>query len=372
MKSDLEIYEHANLIISAISKEISQKYQELNGGDLKVSWHESIAFNAYAHIKNEKNQTPDHAVGLHYELARKLYHDCVEFYEFINIDSVANNLQNLPEFILHFPTGIDKDAAIDYMFVASFSWVFFHECGHLSQGHKFVRSEYLNNEKYTHDQIHESTSSESRKLSEEESLISHVTEFAADYHATLMGISGLIHNCLHSDIQISHTDKVDLVLKINTLYLLGINLVFYNFHEKFFTECNFEFTTSHPHPLLRVGRLITLNIEYFDLINNSNFFNHKFDKLHLTTVGADCSILAYNYWCWSRNLILDIDNSHLGINDYSNPNLLQYYNRIITAWDKVLPTIDLLFDHEEVYLMVFSKQFRTLTRNDQITNNPRE
>ena len=112
--TDFEIYQLAQNIASSITNDLdASRYAELKGS-LSVSWiSKPKKFNAWAE----------------------------EFFDFaetqLTTDAfkpVFGDLHPIP-----FPSSFSKENSVKNIFIASFTWVYFHELGHAAQEHGHVR-----------------------------------------------------------------------------------------------------------------------------------------------------------------------------------------------------------------------------------------
>jgi hypothetical protein len=184
---DRAIYDLAVRIIDGIKEDFQGvNYSELEG-TLQVVWGEEKRFTASAFSSGDLDRPPQHTVRLTYELARQIYRDGEQFYDFLK-----SGIQPYRSAFLTYdppappplPESFTREDFQNNFLAAALTWVFAHEIGHLTQEHGYIRSKFGNTGE-ANLEIHEcEVMSSSASLSPATSAIYHATELAADFEAT--------------------------------------------------------------------------------------------------------------------------------------------------------------------------------------------
>ena len=146
--SESEVYQLAGNVINSICRDMNNTIYKKIGGKLSIIWRENESFNASAKILNSLADPPNHQIFLNYYLVKELYRDVVAYHEFAenihyqpDILQLLNSISEAPML----PKDFTKQDNINNMFMASLTFVFFHELGHLMQQHGRIRAVFSEN-----------------------------------------------------------------------------------------------------------------------------------------------------------------------------------------------------------------------------------
>jgi hypothetical protein len=111
-------------------------------GSLVFTWSDNLQIGARAYSRGSINEPPCHKITISHQLAIDLYRDAESCCGFMRSEHYQESLQaTFPELSTIFATlnSMEKHVATNNMFMASLTWVFFHEIGHCMQEHKYIR-----------------------------------------------------------------------------------------------------------------------------------------------------------------------------------------------------------------------------------------
>jgi hypothetical protein len=220
------------------------------------------------------------------------------------------------------------------MFIGALTWVFFHELGHLSQEHGYIRKKY--GAQPLDSRVVDCDSNGSDEMSVREATISHVTELAADVEATQWCSFELIRHFIPE----GGADEHDLAEFQANLFLMtaGISCALYRFNGRRSIEPTNIPIGSHPTPIRRLEVCLANIFEKLDL-GGAGKRIHRLDrkKLVYTCTGAAYSVGFY----WLTQLYAsDIRPTHFipkGV--LQDPFIGEYWAEIIKTWDEFEPDI---------------------------------
>jgi len=194
---DSEVINLAVEVLSSISGDLAKGIYAQLGGSLELAWSIEPRVSAWAEAPGNPNDPPRHRVVICYELALRLYKD-IEDYHTFGADALLEEPYKtvFKEFDPkpRLPDHIDRLDSIRNMFIGALTWVFFHEMGHLMQEHGHIRAKF--GSQCSEVLIEDCEAVGSRILGPTESLISHVTEFAADVEAVQWCTQELVRHFL--------------------------------------------------------------------------------------------------------------------------------------------------------------------------------
>jgi hypothetical protein len=365
---NIEINDLAVRIIQGVRDDMQQEHYSPLGGELSIHWGEQNAFTASAHSIGELNEPPRHLVRLTYELARQIYRDAENFYEFLNGD-----IKSYSDFFYLYeppsapslPPYIDKEYFLNNFFAAALTWVFAHEIGHLSQEHGYIRAKYGNIVQESAE-IHECAATEENQiLTPKASLISHATELAADFEATNWCFFEISRHFAKP-----RGDEAEPFIDGIFVFICAITCTFYRFNGLEAREPQTEPIGSHPHQIFRVEKNINQLIELIDMSRDSISVNlGRTELVHLYHRAASAASI---FWLSQHAKPREVKGEFLVGGAMNHVNMRQYLPKIFAAWDEVRPEIDVIkrfnlgrphprgSEPFDLGLMSFTKQFREL------------
>ncbi|MES2207272.1 MAG: hypothetical protein V4525_10845 [Pseudomonadota bacterium] len=323
---DFEIYNIAVEIIHSINQDINEAIYEGVNGSLSLVWSDQKLFNAWAESCEDFTKPPKHKIGLHYELARQIYRDAENYCNFAENELPKEKFQNLFTILQPAPTlpaALSKDDCCYIMFVGALTWVYFHELGHLTQEHGYIRKIFSTN---TSMAIHECLANSPNKLDEKNSILSHVMEIAADFEA--------ITFCI---FELSRHFEGEKLQGAIYMFICGISCIFHRFNEEKLLPSEAQPTGSHPNPIIRMEFNLPHIYELLDIFQKP--FKLHLDRkgiVHLYYRAAHSSSL---FWLWQNTEIQDIPNYYFLEGILNRPDLKPYFRSIISTWDEIEPTI---------------------------------
>lgn len=334
---DLEIYNIAADILNKITQGVRNEfYVKKLGGSLRFSFSEEPRVTAWASSKGDPTLHPDHEVVFSYELVRQLYRQIEGYYGFAT-STLLEEKEPLTTLLKHLdprpklPDHTSKNDVILIMFISAITWVFFHELGHLDQEHGHIRS--LFGGKGSKTLVEDCAADDKETLKGQAAAVSHVTEFAADVHATVFSLLVLKQNFLFREEATEAKRQKDFK---DNLYLMvcGMSSVFYLFNGERPLDPVKETEGSHPTPIRRLELCVPNIYERLDLDGKLHGMSRK-ELVHLC-VGAAESV-GY-YWLWPYVNPETIKYLIGGV--LQDPYKTSYWKEIVLAWDKVKPEIE--------------------------------
>lgn len=359
--NEQEVYLLAGEVISNICRDLNETiYQEI-GGKLSIVWREDESFNASAKILNRLTDPPNHIIFLNYYLVKELYGDVVAYHEFVenihyhpDILAVLNTISEEPLL----PESFIKKDNINNMFMASLTFVFFHELGHLMQQHARIRAVFLGNDS-DNLTLDECDVENSILLTGKQAAVSHTTELAADANAIARCIHELMRQFSHESL-VGQDDKGKLFLEVVKLFVSGISSLFYRFRGVDSGRIEEVPLGTHPLPLVRLEMNLPRIYEMlsFDVIDK--IMGHKLNREEIVRLVSKSAYSGAFFW-----LVRNADRSQGIPENYLFKGLLEseelrkYVKCIITTWDEIKPMID-LYSLEDLpfSILSFTEQLR--------------
>ncbi|GBR56770.1 hypothetical protein [Gluconobacter sphaericus] len=334
---DAEIYELAGDILGRINNETNDIIYAPLGGKLSIYWSEKEIYGAYASSLSQSDKPPQHSITIYYEFVRQVWRDIENFCEFLRSRPEAdftpyefyNNRTKLPECF-------NEDEHVRNMFIAAITWVYFHELGHLLQEHGIIRHEFgpRGNEAMQTTHVHDFEVSHHKPINDREALVSHVTELAADFAATIFYATDLLRHI--EDPSFADAEERPEVL-CGTLYLMvcGLSLVFFRFNGSKPIVPIAAVEGSHPKPLTRLELLLSQICEYLGIVETET--GHSFNQELLEVLCTKAVFSTTMYWSWTNGDDFDVSFTLRG--GQSSPVNMQYLQKIVAIWDEILPRI---------------------------------
>jgi hypothetical protein len=355
---DHEIYDLAASVVGTLASELTSGIYAETKGTLTSAWKTEPRFNASAQSNSDSSKPPDHTIVLHYELARQLYRDAEQFVAFVTDQFDRGAMRDLlrdldvSTVVSEFVQGGDDSSR--NMFLSTLTWVFFHEFGHLSQEHGWIRSSGAG--AHSPHIVEECKAAGDTPLVGREAAIAHVTELAADFEATTFCLRELIRHFLP---QPGSGRKASRPQFRRTLFGLvsGIACACYRFHGMKGGPREHLPLGTHPHPLRRLEVAVSQIYELLDLIEASTEEGHGMTRTQLVQLGTAASFCAAVLWSGSIGAALSDEDFIKGLlNDHAASS---YWGAIITMWDEIEPQILAVRRFDSGFgLLRFTDEFR--------------
>ena len=355
--TDIEINELSIEVITSIAEDLRVAYYDKVGGTHTIEWGVEQSINAYADSNSNPESSPNHKIIINYELLRAIYRDIETYCYYIenNVDSeVFENLcgkDMQPKDLL--TNYFSKESYHRNIFLASITWVFFHELGHLKQEHGYVRSMF---NKLGVTLISECSINNEKTLEGKAAAVSHITEIAADFEAI---------NICNLEL-IKHFKGKDMLLPAIFLFTSGVSLAIYAFYnKKILMESNIPQGT-HPNPLVRLEIMLPQIWEFFSIPQLEEVLKVKLSRKDLVYTCQSAASSVGIFWMKKNQLPLDTDSlNNLTQGMYQRPELITYMKILIETWDEIIPIINLNRSKREIItndfgLLYFTDESRSL------------
>lgn len=348
---DVEIYELAYNVLIVNNDLFNELYYSKQGGQLKLCWKDSNEVNASATSYNSFGEPPNHTITINYGLVKQLYIDSINYVEYLKsgIDNDFfeyvwkddNHLDKLLEYA-------SEDATVNYIFIAAITWVYFHELGHLTQEHGFIRGKEIGQ---VINDIIECDANQDSEFDSNMSLIFHVTEIAADYFATSW--------CVFDIIRQFTEDKREVAIRI---IMSGIAIILHRFNGVNNYEVELTPKGSHPKPFVRLELLVPIIFEKLSSINTP-------ERASFVKAAALASTTVSVFWLRQNAEIKGVPEHYIIEGIRNRPGVLNYLKPIITTWDRILPTIlaNNKFDMD-IQIMRFSEELKEIVFTNDRSN----
>ncbi|MEI6715151.1 MAG: hypothetical protein WCO60_15435 [Verrucomicrobiota bacterium] len=367
--NEIEINQRASEVTSEITSGLQGGLYEGIQGTLRILW-DTKELNAWAESTYINNKQANHKITIGYKLAQQLYGISKEYQRFMQLNqdcetfkdsfSYLNTIPKLPKFD-------SIDSSIENMFLGGLTWVYFHELGHLTQEHQYIRNKFSTN-KSTSPHIEESFSKSYNPPQGKDAAISHATEFAADHEAVSYCLGELFRHFIpREEIENNAITANSRSEFLNTLFLFvcGLSCTMYLFHGVDTRELTKLPEGSHPEPIRRLEACIPQLIETLDLFSQS-ISSLKINRKEIANlcIGAAHS---FGYFWRSRN---GNPNTEIINGILQDPHLCSYWGEVIAAWDEIEPFIvSIRWFGTNLGLLQFTDTIRHKIYNNQQPEN---
>lgn len=354
--TNIEINELSIEVITSIAEDLRVAYYNKVGGTLTIEWGVEEKINAYAESNSNPESSPNHKIIINYELLRTIYRDIEKYCYYIENNADSELFEHLckkdkqPKDLL--TNYFSKEAYHRNIFLASITWVFFHELGHLKQEHGYVRNMF--NESVV-TLISECSTNSEETLEGKASAVSHITEIAADCEAISLCNLELI----------KHFKGKDLLPAI-FLFTSGVSLAIYAFYNKrILMESDVPLGT-HPNPLVRLEIMLPHIWEFFSIPQLEGVLKVKLSREELVYTCQAAASSVGIFWMKKNELPLDSDSlSNLTQGMFQRPKLITYMKILIETWDDIVSIINLNRSKREIItnnfgLLYFTDESRSL------------
>ena len=360
---DIKIYELASLVLGDITRDLNESTYVKLGGELTIHWRTEKIFGAFASTLSEIGTPPKHRITIYYELVRQVWRDAEDLCNFLRIIPQDSDVDKLYDFYgdrIKLPKCFDSQTLVKNMFVATITWVYFHEIGHLMQEHGVIRAEFGDghgNAARTTD-VQDFEASDDKRLAGREVLVSHVTELAADFEATHRYVFELLRHIRAPDF-VDEKDRTEVLSGLIYVMVCGLSLLFmrFNGNQPILPTAGIE--GSHPNPLLRLEINVPQIFENLDLISKSGVLKHGINRKQLVLICGKAALSATLYWSMTKTTKQKLDERFLLKGLLSNSTVLQYLQPIVRCWDEMLPRVNEIRRFgSSLSLMNFTESFR--------------
>lgn len=361
---DIEIYELASRVLSDITHDLNESTYVKLGGELTFHWRTEKIFGAFASTLSEVGEPPKHRITMHYEFVRQVWRDAEDLCKFLRSipeDSGTDKLYDFYGDRIKLPKCFNDQELVQNMFVATITWVYFHEIGHLMQEHGVIRAEFVDDhgDPAETTDVHDFEASNDKRLVGREALVSHVTELAADFEATHFYVFELLRHVTNPDF-VADEERTEVLSGLIYLMVCGLSLLFlrFNGNQPFLPTAVIE--GSHPNPLTRLEINVPQIFENLDMIGRLGVVNHGLDRRQLVLLCAKAALSATLYWSMTKTTKQEFDDRFLLKGLLFNSDVLQYLQPIVSCWDEMLPRVKKIRRFgSPISLMNFTDSFRT-------------
>jgi len=335
---DTDIFDLATHVLSSISGDLANGNYTESGGTLDFAWSPERRVSAWAESPGDPNIAPNHRVVICYELALRLYRDIEDYHLFgagalleEPYETIFKDFKPKPRL----PSHISKLNSIRNMFIGALTWVFFHEIGHLTQEHGYIRKKFGGRKLET--RIEDCESDGSSELGARASLISHVTEFAADVEAVQWCIQELYRHFLPEK---GNGTEHDLKEFQSNLFLMvaGISCALYRFNGDRAVDPTEHPVGSHPTPVRRLEVCLPNVYEKLDF-GGIGHEVHRLNRSELVYICTGAADSAGFFWLRRQAVGNEIPAHFLTKGLLRDPFKASYWAAIIRAWDEMEPEI---------------------------------
>lgn len=352
--TDLEKYNLATSVLSLICKGLNDGLYRKIGGKVSIQWQTLQKVDAWADSRSNLTEPADHVIGIDYELIRQVYDDIDQYCTFIenNTDDALFELlfEKDDEVFELIRSDWSGSEVRENMFMGAITWVFFHELTHLLQEHGVVRGSVGSQSELL---IHEFNINQDMSiLRGRAACISHATELAADYGATVWCVTELIRQyCPSFD---GNSDCDENLQKTLQLFVGGISCLFYRFYGKAPSFFESQPSGAHPHPIVRLETTVPIIYELLTDNNSAERKNLVF-RFSQTSTSVGVFWLKYIYNSSIRPELLFLEGT------VNRDGGREYLTEIVNVWDEIKP---LILNNQrwssDLYLLGFSDVHRSM------------
>ncbi|MEO8488993.1 hypothetical protein [Pseudomonas sp.] len=333
---DQEIYAYAMEVISNITDDVvSAKYSD-PGANLSVRWSEADEFNASAPLPPVVEHPPGHVIVINYALAKQLYRDAENFVKFTEDPRTIEFVNKFPKeyrYHLLLPVEFSRESCIKNIFLASLTWIYFHELAHLNQEHGVVRADgtHLDEPSYADER-----EDKKKDLTLREALLWHTTELAADAEGTVRCISELHRHFAQGKGGDKFQAEPDLIAA-SYLLICGLSCVLYRFNGGTLKPAYDYPRGTHPNAIFRLEQIIKKICQALVFIGETHQYEiSNREILKLTKQAADLGAYFTYFYLSDRSS----DLSELVVRGlYERPEYKRYMQKIISTWDEIAPAL---------------------------------
>ena len=366
-KADHEIIEIATNVLGNLVDEISDAQYSKLSGSLRIGWSIKKVFNACVYSVVSSTGGPEHYIEINYELVIQLYRYAERFYVFTQDERLHKFLNNFPADYTSFPLlphDTTKSSCINNMFMASLTWVLFHELGHAVQEHGVIRKKYccnagadgLADNKSSQVYTEELNVQGEKDLSRHCSLIYHVTELAADYEATNISLSEIFRHARQFAPENANL-QWEQVLDMCYLMIASMAYTFYRFNGGRMIPQEAAPTGTHPNAIFRMEMVVRQICQLLRLQAVKS--EYVITDRHILILSKQAADLGAIFWYFAHS-DKSVDIVDLVIKGLSErPEFRSYAKELITTWDNVLPEIlEIRYFGSQFGILHFDNEYR--------------
>ncbi|MGV2880582.1 hypothetical protein [Pantoea vagans] len=317
-----DIYDLAYTVLSGLTDDWNTVFYNELGGELKIQWIQTPVYEAYASSDYSPGGVPDHCISISYSLLWQLYND-IKYY-FIYLESgfddeflkfLWGDKAQLSELL----TLATKEQAIQNIYMAAITWVYFHELGHLDQEHGVIR---YNKSSHFSSTLVECDVQNKETMTGEKSALWHVTEIAADFYATTTCVTEIMRH---------FTDLKDARIAANYL-VSAIAIVLHRFNgDNSFEEQSIPIG-SHPKPFVRLELALPVIFERLSVPDSD-------ERKQLINTGGRSAMSVSLYWLRVHTKFDGIPDHYFIEGMLTRPGVADYLKIIISKWDEIEPKV---------------------------------
>jgi hypothetical protein len=326
-----EIIDLACEVFSKITGDLNDGiYKDLNG-NLSVKWSTNRSFYACASVSSSVEEPPLHHIELTYDTATLLYRDIEDYYEYIEFGADNDKFDFWFEGF-DYPKSLSSESQKEHccknMFISGLTWILFHELGHLVQEHGHIRKLYDCSGSTDVIDCSSYDNEKSNNINGKASAVSHATETAADYFATVSVLRALLR----------HFESDELESEIKT-FSSALALVLYRFHGVNSYSRTEVPEGSHPPPLIRLENTMPLLFEFYSTLGLLESNGSSMSRLDLINITSWSSFSVGMFWL-RKNMQSGVPEDFFLSGSLQRPGMKKYHRAILDIWDEIKPDID--------------------------------
>lgn len=356
---DHQIYATAHEVLASICDDVNDGAYHPHH-PLQLSWSDG-PIGAWAESASPPGDPPRHKIVIRYELARQLYRDVEDFLVFAQGPLQDERLQRFFHHLDPYPA-IPDDFTLEQsthtMFVAALTWVFFHELGHLTQEHGYIRAMHglgVSGQPFT---VADCDVDADTPLTGRQAAVSHATELAADFEACFMCFAELVRQFTDPRLA-GPTNNGSRFVGAGYLYICAIALVMYRFNGGRFADRAWNAEGSHPPPLYRLDAVLPQFYELADSAAVREITGHDLDRTRLVQLSGRAAFAVAFYWFEKSEQERGPVENYLPIGVLNSPPMMAYTCEMIEIWDELVPQIQAVRRDDNPYsFMRFTDEFR--------------
>ena len=352
---DTEIIDLATRTLEAIADDLQASYGE--DGRLDLRWIPTLEVNAHARSLSHQDQPPIHEIAVTYGLAIALYKNIEDVFIFIDANQADLSEKQLGLRPLKDFFGNSKISNLTRnSYLSALTWVFFHELGHLKQGHLNITPPNLAH------QFSESYSLSKNNLAADQSALSHCLELAADCFATMHVSDELLRHFFKEPSELE---------KAIASFFIGISVAIYTFTDSDFEAIPQHPEGSHPPPILRLEMMLPRAVEYFSYLKVLNGYTKEkyYDLVYLCTLNANvCAHIRWHIQEGEESPSLNINQNLAANPPHLRANGKSYLRDIIQILDEIRPILvsnmSNSYHKDSTYVLSITKAYREIVFED--------
>ncbi|SEJ07081.1 hypothetical protein [Achromobacter sp. NFACC18-2] len=309
-----ELIEDAVEFTDAMKADLDARWYAASDVELSIRWLSTMEVKATASVEPSLETVEQHVVSLSYGLLDCLYSVAFEFARFTRVPSGEDHVHGT----IAPPQHIDILETAELMFMVGLMFVFYHEIGHLNQGHGSIRALYGDDP--TNGLIDDFEEAEVRRKVGDAATISHATEFAADFEA--------------QDWMVRHLSSLSGDEAIHQAYLqcamVSCTMLLFNGDQP--VQLDSEPLGTHPYPVVRMDIWIQGFTERIALLAQRLQITE--DRAELSKRFSDAGFLALLSWLTRNDKLDSPPHSDFCKGLPTHPNFSTYMRHVINSWSR--------------------------------------